>query len=234
MATAAKSAKKLVEKVTARVFCQLEGRGGNPVTIFAPKEALPLLSNGQREQLARTCEWESVFVEAPQMAFYMPTGEQVSFCAHAAMGGAILLRTAKRDARVAFHAATMDEEESTRATHHAIIHEDDIVSLEMNADWVQESVPHPPTLHRMLRDLHNVHKSDLTQTGTSFPTFCNSSIARKKTLVYVNSVEALHRAKPPPPATNYKSACDSIDSTGLYLYSLNSDDGSWECVSRSV
>jgi hypothetical protein len=83
---------------------------------FRQQPQVPL-SHEQRAQLAMSCAWESVFVFPPvllppsssseadsarknnnhnthyhdtttQMAFYMPSGESVGFCAHAAMGGA--------------------------------------------------------------------------------------------------------------------------------------------------
>ncbi len=90
-------------------------RGGNPVNIFKvqPTTAdapVTTLSPELCSQLASSCVWESVFVFPPDisanaandaandddhstlpqlnMAFYLPTGQPVSFCAHAAMGAA--------------------------------------------------------------------------------------------------------------------------------------------------
>ena len=48
-----------VEKVTARVFCQLSG-GGNPVTIF--NSSVGCLSEATQQRLAKSCDWESVMV----------------------------------------------------------------------------------------------------------------------------------------------------------------------------
>jgi hypothetical protein len=267
--------RKLIEKVTARVFCQLEG-GGNPVTIF--KSQSPLKPSTQA-RLAQTCEWESVCVVSsssqsqsqssqsqstnstgtgttamPSMAFYMPTGEQVSFCAHAAMGGALQLGWSQTtpEQPLQFTAAALtspndsDSDSDSDSDNHAnataaattpytaIVHEHDIVSLEMEADFTETAIPHRPTLHRIIRDCCGLESSDLTTTsgGSSssyassstpaVPTFCNSSIARPKTLVYVNSVEALGRAKPPAPsaasADAFRKSCDAVESTGLYLY----------------
>ena len=96
-----------VEKITARVFC-LGGEGGNPVTIFASQHTLP---GSVQRSLAKTCQWESVILTTnddvsfnitagsssssssalPSMTFYMPSGEEVSFCAHAAIGLALSL-----------------------------------------------------------------------------------------------------------------------------------------------
>ena len=100
----------LITKVTARVFGYpgVKG-GGNPVTVFLWKErSHPSVE--LRTSLAQSCEWESVVAHLPlplslsrreeykdgsgsdssegdlQLYFYMPSGEEVSFCAHAAMG----------------------------------------------------------------------------------------------------------------------------------------------------
>jgi predicted PhzF superfamily epimerase YddE/YHI9 len=255
------AARKLIEKVTARVFCQLEG-GGNPVTIFSSQS--PLKPSTQA-RLAQECEWESVCVSTtgggsekhkhsklPSMAVYMPTGEQVSFCAHAAMGGALQLAQ-KPEQPLQFTAAMsmQTDNDSTCSPYTAIVHEHEIVSLEMEADFTETVVPHRPTLHRIIRDCFGLESSDLTTTAAAGPvpvaTFCNSSIARPKTLVYVNSLEALHRAKAPAPSTAkaFTISCDAVESTGIYLYAPVAEDepdsdnnanantttknNSWEC-----
>jgi predicted PhzF superfamily epimerase YddE/YHI9 len=244
MATA--RGRMLIEKVTARVFCQLEG-GGNPVTIF--KSQSPLKPSTQA-RLAQECEWESVCVSStstsgktntanslPSMAFYMPTGEQVSFCAHAAMGGALqLAQTPEQPLQFTAAALTPNDDNDdatdssgTPTPYTAIVHEHDIVSLEMEADFTETAVPHRPTLHRIIRDCCGLESTDLTtsssETPSQVPTFCNSSIARPKTLVYVNSVEALHKAKAPKPSTAdaFRVSCDAVESTGLYLYAPVAD-----------
>ena len=88
--------------------------GGNPVTIFhfpnkeIDKQIVPTLlpSSELRSYLAKTCSWESVisFSGYPTSAtdsssnttnriwFYMPSGEEVSYCAHAAMAACSLLK----------------------------------------------------------------------------------------------------------------------------------------------
>lgn len=90
--------------------------GGNPVTIFKILSVPPLsrtsstvskqaILDEECSKLAASCVWESVFIFPPSnemssegmttpvlpqinIAFYLPTGKPVSFCAHAAMGGA--------------------------------------------------------------------------------------------------------------------------------------------------
>ena len=85
-------ARRQVSRISARVFCHMEEGGGNPVTVFSSPSPL---SDNTYEKLAKQCEWESVMVEyrkdpnKPLLSFYMPSGEQVSFCAHAAMGAAL-------------------------------------------------------------------------------------------------------------------------------------------------
>jgi hypothetical protein len=89
-------AARRILQVSARAFVSpaaggggSSARGGNPVTIFSPSPATKLLLTPEfRSRLAQTCTWESVVVEpcqedpaVPQFSFYMPSGEEVSFCA---------------------------------------------------------------------------------------------------------------------------------------------------------
>ena len=248
-----------VEKITARVFCQAPSSsstvGGNPVTIFSSQQAL---SPPTKQRLAQTCQWESVVVDQQDstLSFYMPTGEPVSFCAHAAMGGSMELSShtlesarKEKDVKVKFQTTmeTIGSQESTvdETIHTAILHPDDIVSLEMNCHFQQGRLSHPPTLVRVLREALKLSTHDLIQPPhmwwSSLPANINASVARPKTLVYVNTLEALHAAVPPPVTNNhFQKACDALDaSTGIYLYSPRppNDDPqevsgmvtSWEC-----
>lgn len=52
--------------------------------------------------------------------------------------------------------------------------------------------------------------------------FLNSSVARPKTLIPVRSADRLHAATAPTNATKFQAMCESIDSTGLYLYDSSS------------
>lgn len=270
---AAAAPKQLIEKVTARVFCHSSGGGGgNPVTIFAA----PLPSRRQRERLAQTCDWESVFVGAvvpldicgnnmsfrppPQMAFHMPTGEQVSFCAHAAMGGSTLLlpSSLSKDnnrhgggGRLCFATAPMPDEEEEElcnndpsSVYHATIDSTSrnnmMVSLEMEeVPWTEEplTIGDEAQVRSMLRKFHDVVMPALEDdpavgANEQQPSFCNSSVARDKTLVRVEDVAELHEARAPTAPDQYRDACDAIDSTGLYLYAGHpTEEGAWECVS---
>lgn len=80
-----------IRKISARVFCQLHG-GGNPVSVFVGEA----IEKSLQSKLASSCAWESVMVETvavPRLSFFLPTGEEVSFCAHAAIGGLSQLLT---------------------------------------------------------------------------------------------------------------------------------------------
>jgi hypothetical protein len=85
-----KAPRTITQKVFARVFISpRDERGGNPVTIFhlsAPTTA------DERTKLALSCSWESIIIDdnysstdavrdiLPTFHFYMPSGEEVSFC----------------------------------------------------------------------------------------------------------------------------------------------------------
>lgn len=107
------------------------------------------------------------------------------------------------------------------------------VGLRMNAAWEEESVPNNVILKSLLTNHLGLTDEDFTHPSASvaWPTFCNSSVARPKTLVYVSSAETLHRAQPPSDAESFREGCDAIHSTGLYLYCpMGEADGSeWEC-----
>jgi predicted PhzF superfamily epimerase YddE/YHI9 len=170
------------------------------------------------------------------MSFYMPTGEEVSFCAHAAMGGAMIMATTKganaNQADSLQFTATMQPDQ----TYESIIHDHDIVSLRITqAPYIEEKMRHPPQLQRILRDALSIQGPELVQPPSimssrrsiRYPTFCNASIARPKTLVYLSSVETLNKTQAPPVSDSFRLACDAIQSTGLYLYApctSNADD----------
>jgi hypothetical protein len=218
-----------MEKMTARVFCPLTGNanGGNPVTIFRLVDAL---SPSQCAQFARTCPWESVFVwkNDAKMAFYAPSGENMRFCAHAAMGGAYATGLSE---------FTVVNDDCNDAKYQTSFQNDtQIMSLTMNnVPWSQEPVEHPMALHRILRDYHQVQPSvdctlpvlpmvmetpesnDTTDHNEEdgpilqktqyrvvpLPTFVQATLQqRRKTLVYINSYAALQErvAAPPPSA----------------------------------
>lgn len=59
----------------------------------------------------------------------------------------------------------------------------------------------------------------LSENANDWPLFLNSSVARPKTLIPISSIQRLHAATPPRNADKFRDMCDSIESTGVYLYS---------------
>jgi len=249
--------KRWVEKITARVFCPEESDiGGNPVTIFAAlpeggsrnddddddndSPILPLSSKTQ-QTLAQTCQWESVMV-SPQsssnhndnsdnvgLSFFMPTGQEVSFCAHAAMAGAI--RVAQDlEQTTPLHCHMMQEENATMPT--ATIHEDDCVTLSIpRASFTKRPVEHTALLYRVLRSHCGLSASDVVVHVDEKPSFCHASVARPKTLVYVKDRSTLlETCRAPTDAAAFTRALKSLGggTTGLYLYTVHDElDGTY-------
>jgi predicted PhzF superfamily epimerase YddE/YHI9 len=239
---------------SARVFCPQSGSvGGNPVTIFRGPPVAP----STRQAWAKTCEWESVVVEeskeVPRLYFYMPTGENVSFCAHAAMGAATTL-TDLYARTLSFSARQDASNESTEYTFElhrdgtsneakdvdATINNDSlysrIVSLQFtDVPYTESAVEHMPTLMRILREHHSIAPTSLSPTtilesGLSLPPSCiNASVARPKTLVPLKTTDQVHACHASPRLERYAAACDMIGSTGIYVYApLENERGSWE------
>lgn len=249
------ASRKLVERVTARVFCHGPG-GGNPVTVFSSEHPL---SVSTQARLAKDCEWESVMVsntkknannKLPEMAFFMPSGEEVSFCAHAALGGASVVTSSRSD--FAFETQMTREHQMIKFMTSEDNNEKGADSIEaclyMKAKFEESRVSHPPSLQRLLRSHLGITSQELIPSGRQgrLPNFVNCSIARPKTLVCVNTLDALAQARTPkstaalsdasPPEeqrkqqrNSFETACRSIDdSTGIYLYA-EKEEGGWEC-----
>jgi PhzF family phenazine biosynthesis protein len=191
-------ASNLLKKVTARVFASSPG-GGNPVTVFASKNPLP---QELQTRLAQDCEWESIVVAGKDFIFYMPSGEQVSFCAHAAMGAAYCI--AEDDSVLSF---------STKSGQQKATINGNRVGLHMQSSFTQDPITDP----LFIRELLNMIR--VNEEAISISSLCNVSVARPKTLVHVKSVEALLAAQAPLDPAAFCQACDAIGSTGLYLYS---------------
>jgi hypothetical protein len=83
------------------------------------------------------------------MAFYMPTGEQVSFCAHAALAGTTVLSDlADEEKNIQFRTEDLPGTESnTGNIYTSTLHDRNIVSVDMTADWTEE----PGTCVNVLR-----------------------------------------------------------------------------------
>lgn len=221
-----------LNKVTARVFCTLNGgkQSGNPVTIFASlaDDDSPIPPQTQ-VRLAQQCTWESVMVDTKRqvLQFYMPTGEQVNFCAHAAMGGVTQLPHTMEQPLTFYSAMQIGNKQERQST--ATVHDGNVVSLELRETWKASKVEQPASLHRLLREACGINASSLvapppSQQQHAWPTFWNYSTARNKTLVYLNSPTALHQAIAPSNPTVFQRACDALDTTGLYLYTPKTTD----------
>lgn len=247
--------RKVIERVSARVFCHMEN-GGNPVTIFSSTSAL---SANAQQRLAQGCDWESVMVERPppalannknllpKLSFYMPSGEQVSFCAHAAMGAALELSLDDGEEKneIYFTIANNDDssEDETKnckqEQYHTVIYDADIVAMDMAVNYLQSEISQPPLLFRLLRDYLRIEPIDLASisndgSGNSDVIICNASVARPKTLVPLKSIDLLQNKAIPPKPSNSKGfelSCNALDgSTGIYLYAKSeTEDGAWEC-----
>ena len=225
--------------------------GGNPVTIFYPfgndKSAVSL-SGQERIALARSCAWESVMVEphndpkVHSFRFFMPSGEEVSFCGHAAIGASAfvanrhMLLKANNSLSAEISAselllpfATADNSlydsivcgNKVKLTMNILHEETDCNAMTMGA-----------TLDELLCEMGLTSSKILV--GSNLPLYINSSVARPKTLIPIKSIEQLNAATPPDDPDKFCKLCDSINSTGIYLYSkLNNDqnetDHRFEC-----
>lgn len=278
---ASQLSKIVVDRITARVFCYgPSGGGGNPVTIFASSKPL---SRFHQIRLAKECEWESVMVSTaaaaaavkttdetknslqsstnPIMAFYMPSGTEVNFCAHAALGGAYAALLKPNQTSQGNRECWLETNMDRHMYRVTLPQQDDkeamtnVACLHMtNQIWEEHPVSHRPLLHRLLREHLGLTSSQSAKSychGKLLPTFCNSSIARPKTLVPVQDLSTLRNLIPPKitpgKRTSFEMACSAIDdSTGIYVYTNRDneptvDDGeiagsspaatssSWEC-----
>ena len=167
----------------------------------------------------------------------MPSGEEVSFCAHAAIGGAFACQPSNGNADFSFQPQMTEE---THVVDLANADGENMACLKMEAVFEESHVTSKPSLHRVIREHLGIDSSSLRpKTTRPPPTFLNSSIARPKTLVYMNSVESLSNVKQPKVSSDqskssrasFATACGAIDdSTGIYLYAFKEDeDNAWQC-----
>jgi predicted PhzF superfamily epimerase YddE/YHI9 len=81
--------------------------------------------------------------------------------------------------------------------------------------WQSHDIPTINTVIDTDKDIHPID-TDI-DAMISYP-ILNSSIARPKTLVPIQTLDLLHSAINPKDPDEFRRLCDSIDSTGLYLY----------------
>ena len=95
---------------------------------------------------------------------------------------------------------------------------------ELLMECVHEEAECNPQLLETVLSAIGLESSDIPLTSEEddvpWPTFINSSVARpKKTLIPVRTVERLHAATAPRDAEAFRRLCDSLDTSGVYLYS---------------
>ena len=248
--------KAIVKQVTARVFgCPTAKKvGGNPVTVFVWEDQNVVTKDDNRfETLAQTCSWESVHVVATKhnhhhphqhiFYFYMPSGERVYFCAHAAMGASAVMVNNQNE-QENHHKTTTTNHFNFITEHPSItVHTTKVdtqplrVKLEMDCTNFNEQVLNTTTqidtLKQLVSQIGLDFHQDVVHQSQYLPSCRNSTVARYKTLIPIVSLEKLHTAKNPKNSDLFRNLCDSIDSTGLYLYCpiINSScsSKSYEC-----
>mmetsp|Transcript_23843 Transcript_23843/g.45498 ORF Transcript_23843/g.45498 Transcript_23843/m.45498 type:complete len:351 (+) Transcript_23843:71-1123(+) len=235
---------------SARAFVSpLREGGGNPVSIFLSSE--PTTSD-ERVKLAQTCPWESIIIEKetdksshdgddgsppPKFHFFVPSGEEVSFCGHAAIGACSFLANKKSitshgnnspSAIMLSSVTTVPFLTAADGARYNAKVEGNEVKLIMDTKHSEtkcnsQSFSLEDILSEIGLDMRDV-PSKKCDDGINWPTFINSSVARPKTLIPMISMERLHAAISPQNPTKFRQMCDSIHSTGIYLYSTFTKD----------
>lgn len=168
------------------------------------------------------------------LRFYMPSGEEVPFCAHAAMGACVVASNEQRRDDDGFH--KHDDKDcnnvikfvssSTEQTSYATINNNEI-SLRIEQPHNQTLVS-PSQTEKLLSHIGlTLADTGISSDGTPIterhdprllPSFLNSSVARYKTLIPIPSLNTLHSAIAPTDPLQFQNSCDEISSTGVYLY----------------
>lgn len=245
---------KKILSIGARAFTHKRS-GGNPVTVFFLPTSNQNPAEDVRSSLAQRCDWESVMVHflsdkddsesainfdalkggttskftmsvTPSLYFYMPSGEEVSYCAHAAMGASYALTYCMRQQNMEldYHEKEVKFVTAQGISNTAIIRGKD-VELGMTNDLQEEVIDMdtnnsdviPLLLDQIGLSMDDIVGSDDLETGSALP-ILNASVARHKTMVPVKSLTRLNNAQNPKEAEEFRRLCDSITSTGLYLY----------------
>ena len=246
-----------VLRVSSRAFVS-KGKGGNPVDIFVPLalsgDARTALTVEEREELSKSCDWESIVIGdhssegniIPSFHFHMPSGEEVSFCAHAAIGGCSLLALLRHTeglgadwpARGELLSELIAADSRPIGTskckftagmdpsriYDATIRDGCDVTMDMDVTH-EENNCNPESLMGDFLGEIGLGLEDLPSRGKSpdWPTFVNSSVARHKTLIPIKTTGRLHAATAPNDPERFREMCDFIGSTGVYLYSTEND-----------
>ncbi len=202
---------------------------------------------------------------ASQFRFFMPSGEEVSFCARkkilkyvfffmhcfrfeqhanfvspidiniitiidAAMGGCSFLANKeslmRSDRNSPLQHAKDDEHEVTfvaaqegHKKYSAFVRGKEAELLMDCEHYESKCDENGSSLSHFLSEI-GLNEDDIDNDAKT--TFLNSSVARPKTLIPIKSVDRLHAATAPTNAPKFQEMCESIDSTGLYLYDSSS------------
>jgi len=227
---------------SARAFTHPKKKGGgNPVDIFmAPSTITP----NERINLAKSCSWESIVIDninsdLPKFHFYMPSGEEVSFCGHAAIGACSFLANKhsmiSSTSEEGCNSNVLLQQQSTGSIsfetaiegllYNAKVSKNE-VELIMNTKHYEQEYS-SSQLQCCSEDLLSeigLSNKDVSSDSDTLPVFINSSVARYKTLIPIASIETLHAATNPKDPDKFRNLCESIDSTGIYLYSICTND----------
>lgn len=97
--------------------------------------------------------------------------------------------------------------------------EAELVLMDEYSNLYESSCLDEEYISGLLRDVGLSNADCCEASKLNLPHGINSSVARNKTLVAVDSVQRLHAASNPTNAGQFRTLCDRINSTGLYLYS---------------
>jgi predicted PhzF superfamily epimerase YddE/YHI9 len=177
--------------------------------------------------MGRSVAWESVFIipsadgrNVHQLRFFMPNGNEVSMCAHAAIGAAWFLGSKSSGSQIFL--STQDGLLSATAT--------DAGARIFLHSRLSESSPLDAADRAACASACSLSIEDLC--GDELPNL-TSSVARPKTLIAIRTADRLHSATPviatkdrtDDDITGWLQLCDRLGSTGLYLYHLSKDHG---------
>lgn len=238
----------VLQKLNARVFGAAAGTGGNPVTIFMGSA---LSSSTLEQSLVKSCEWESVFVDTtnshnnntitspdnnaaiPRLRFFAPSGAQLSFCAHAAMGAAYAIHhqllprndhPSSKTSTISFQTSSDDSDDVSYHRHTAHIYQDeDTVILDM------DKIPYSESRLPMVNAESLVDQVGLGMMHISRLPMTVSLAGRAKTMIQVPLSVLQHKTRNPPIAKQFENNClMAQNSSGLYLFATHPrhhDDG---------
>jgi predicted PhzF superfamily epimerase YddE/YHI9 len=177
-----------------------------------------------------------------EMHFFLPSGEEVSFCAHAALGGCLPVIYAD-SLRVSISSSLSSWNYSAPMTGDTF--QVDVSSLNQqkrsgtaclhmttNFEETSLSPSAVETLRRTFQEHLSIPTTNISNESRS--NFTNASVARPKTLVRLTSADAVHDVHPlsvnsgtgdKSITTTFANACDAIDgSTGVYVYAPRPSD----------